>query len=111
MPSPAQALGARAEQLALEHLQGRGLTVLEHNFGQRLGEIALVALDHAMLVIAELRIRSSHKFGAATARVRGYLTTFSCGRGRLSSAAGGFGGGGGPRSCSENTIPSPVSRA
>src|SRR6266853_1679852 len=43
---------------------------------------------------------------------RGYLTTFSCGRRTPSSSAVlGRDGGSGPRSCSENTIPSPVSRA
>ena len=41
-----------------------------------------------------------------------YLTTFSCGRrAPPSSAVVGRVGGSGPRSCSENTIPSPVSRA
>ena len=35
----AQLLGARAEQIALEYLQGRGLTILERNYRRRLGEI------------------------------------------------------------------------
>ena len=40
-----------------------------------------------------------------------YLTTLSCGRRPPSSGGGGLVGGSGPRSCSENTMPSPVSRA
>lgn len=43
---------------------------------------------------------------------RDYFTTFSCGRrGAPSSAGVGRLGGSGPKSCSENTMPSPVSRA
>ncbi len=76
MPSPAaqpaaQVLGARAEQIALEYLQGRGLTILERNFRRRLGEIDLVALDNGVLVIAEVRTRSSEAFGGAAASVDG----------------------------------------
>lgn len=67
----AQALGARAEQVALEHLRGQGLTILERNFRRRLGEIDLVALDRGVLVIAEVRTRSSESFGGAAASVDG----------------------------------------
>ena len=65
----AQALGARAERIALEYLQGHGLTVLERNYRRRLGEIDLVALDHGVLVIAEVRTRSSAAFGGAAASI------------------------------------------
>jgi putative endonuclease len=72
MPATAaQVLGARAEQLALEYLQGRGLTIVERNYRRRLGEIDLVALDHGVLVIAEVRTRSSEAFGGAAASVDG----------------------------------------
>jgi putative endonuclease len=72
MPATAaQVLGARAEQLALEYLQGRGLTIVERNYRRRLGEIDLVALDHGVLVIAEVRTRSSAAFGGAAASVDG----------------------------------------
>lgn len=70
MPATAaQILGARAEQLALQYLQERGLTILERNFRRRLGEIDLVALDHGVLVIAEVRTRSSNAFGGAAASI------------------------------------------
>jgi putative endonuclease len=71
MPTAAQVLGARAEQLALEYLQARGLTILERNYRRRLGEIDLVALDNGVLVIAEVRTRSSEAFGGAAASVDG----------------------------------------
>jgi putative endonuclease len=72
MPATAaQVLGARAEQLALEYLQGHGLTIVERNYRRRLGEIDLVALDHGVLVIAEVRTRSSEAFGGAAASVDG----------------------------------------
>jgi putative endonuclease len=65
----AQALGARAEQIALEYLQGRGLTILERNYRRRLGEIDLVALDQGVLVIAEVRTRSTEAYGGAAASI------------------------------------------
>ena len=65
----AQALGARAEQIALDYLQGCGLTILETNYRRRLGEIDLVALDQGVLVIAEGRTRTSAAFGAAAASI------------------------------------------
>jgi putative endonuclease len=67
--SAAQLLGARAEQIALEYLQGRGLTILERNYRRRLGEIDLVALDQGVLVIAEVRTRSTAAFGGAAASI------------------------------------------
>jgi putative endonuclease len=70
MPATAaQALGARAEQLAREYLQQRGLTILKRNYRRRLGEIDLVALDRGVLVIAEVRTRSSEDFGGAAASI------------------------------------------
>ena len=71
MPTAAQVLGARAEQLALEYLQAQGLTIVERNYRRRLGEIDLVALDHGVLVIAEVRTRSTDAFGGAAASVDG----------------------------------------
>ena len=65
----AQILGARAEQIALDYLAGHGLTILERNYRRRLGEIDLVALDHGVLVIAEVRTRSSDAYGGAAASV------------------------------------------
>jgi putative endonuclease len=65
----AQALGARAEQIAGEYLQARGLTILARNYRRRLGEIDLVARDGGVLVIAEVRTRSREDFGGAAASI------------------------------------------
>jgi putative endonuclease len=65
----AQLLGARAERIAGQYLQGQGLTILERNYRRRLGEIDLVALDQGVLVIAEVRTRSSAAYGGAAASV------------------------------------------
>jgi putative endonuclease len=70
MPATAaQALGARAEQLARDYLEARGLTILERNYRRRRGELDLVALDRDVLVIAEVRTRSSEDFGGAAASI------------------------------------------
>jgi putative endonuclease len=70
MPTTAaQALGARAEQIAGEFLQARGLTILARNYRRRLGEIDLVARDGGVLVIAEVRTRSREDFGGAAASI------------------------------------------
>ncbi|HEY4341266.1 MAG TPA: YraN family protein [Steroidobacteraceae bacterium] len=62
-------LGARAERIAADYLQGRGLTILERNFTRRLGEIDPVARDGGVLVIAEVRTRSSDALGGAAASI------------------------------------------
>jgi putative endonuclease len=67
----AQVLGARAEQLASEFLLARGLTIVERNYRRRVGEIDLVAMDAGVLVIAEVRTRSSEAYGGAAASVDG----------------------------------------
>ena len=57
---------------------------------------------------------AAHGLPGRTGETRGaasYLTTLSCGRRLPSSGGAGLVGGSGPRSCSENTMPSPVSRA
>lgn len=61
--------GARAEQLAAEYLQRRGLTVVVRNFRCRAGEIDLILRDGATLVFAEVRLRKNDAFGGATASI------------------------------------------
>lgn len=51
--------GARAEQLAAEHLEGLGWRVLERNWRLKEGEIDLVARDGDCLVFVEVRSRGS----------------------------------------------------
>jgi putative endonuclease len=64
-----QLLGAAAEQIAADFLRAQGLQILERNFLRRLGELDIVARDGEVLVIAEVRARSSDRFGGAAASV------------------------------------------
>ena len=64
-----QLLGAAAEQIAADFLRAQGLEILERNFLRRLGELDIVARDGDVLVIAEVRARSSDRFGGAAASV------------------------------------------
>lgn len=56
-------LGRRGEALAAEHLESRGLTVVERNWRCPQGEIDLVARDGSELVFVEVKTRSSEAFG------------------------------------------------
>jgi putative endonuclease len=64
-----QQLGRRAEQLAAEFLAAQGLEILERNYRRRLGELDIFARSKGVLVIAEVRTRSSDAFGGAAASV------------------------------------------
>ena len=64
-----QFLGAAAEQIAAEYLRAQGLEILDRNFRRRLGELDIIARDGDVLVIAEVRTRSSDQFGGAAASV------------------------------------------
>jgi putative endonuclease len=62
-------IGRDAEDRAVEYLQGQGLEILSRNFRRRLGEIDVVARSGDVLIIAEVRTRSSQNFGGAAASV------------------------------------------
>jgi putative endonuclease len=61
--------GARAEQLAAQFLQKRGLELLQHNYRCRHGEVDLIMRDGDMLVFVEVRLRSGDNFGGAAASI------------------------------------------
>ena len=63
------AAGARAERLAAEFLEARGLAIVTRNFRTRRGEIDLIARDGATLVFVEVRLRRSQFFGGAGASI------------------------------------------
>lgn len=63
------ALGRRAEQLAAEHLERHGAKILLRNFRRRSGELDLIARWRDMLLIVEVRLRSSRNFGGSAASV------------------------------------------
>ncbi|GAA1813505.1 YraN family protein [Agromyces neolithicus] len=56
-------LGRRGEQLAVDHLEARGMAVLERNWRCRLGEIDIVARDGGDLVFVEVKTRSNGDYG------------------------------------------------
>ena len=56
-------LGAWGEEKAARYLLSRGYEILERNFHSRYGEIDIIARDGAYLVFAEVRLRSSVRFG------------------------------------------------
>ena len=64
-----QIVGEQAEDRAAEFLESRGLVILERNYRRRLGELDIVAREGPVLVIAEVRARSSERFGGAAASV------------------------------------------
>jgi putative endonuclease len=61
--------GAQAEQLAVDYLQARGITLIARNLRCRAGEIDLACLDGELLALIEVRQRSGRDFGGALASV------------------------------------------
>lgn len=61
--------GKDAETTAAEFLGRQGLRLLIRNFRTRRGELDLVLLDGATLVVAEVRKRSHPAFGGALASI------------------------------------------
>lgn len=58
-----------AEEFAAAWLQRQGLRLVERNWRCRFGELDLVLRDGDTIVIAEVRQRSSTRFGGAAASV------------------------------------------
>jgi putative endonuclease len=61
--------GRSAEDRALCHLENAGLRLVNRNFRCRCGEIDLVMLEGATLVLVEVRYRASDDYGGAAASV------------------------------------------
>jgi putative endonuclease len=57
--------GDRAERIAADYLQQKGLALIESRYRCRWGEIDLILRDRDTLVFAEVRLRSSRTFGGA----------------------------------------------
>jgi putative endonuclease len=57
--------GNRAENLACEFLQRRGLILLERNWRSRFGEIDLIFREGNAIVLVEVRLRTNPRFGGA----------------------------------------------
>jgi putative endonuclease len=56
--------GRFGEELAADHLQAQGLTLLDRNWRCDVGEVDIVARDGDTLVICEVKTRSSRRFGS-----------------------------------------------
>ncbi|MBC2933381.1 YraN family protein [Nocardioides sp. zg-1228] len=56
-------LGARGESIAVRHLTGLGLVLLDRNWRCDAGEIDLVLRDGDVLVVCEVKTRTSTDFG------------------------------------------------
>ncbi|GAB89318.1 hypothetical protein GORHZ_057_00150 [Gordonia rhizosphera NBRC 16068] len=63
------AIGRIGEDLAAEHVQGLGWTILERNWRNRYGELDLIAADGSVLVVVEVKTRASRVFDDPVAAV------------------------------------------
>lgn len=63
MTAARQALGAQGEQLAASHYEALGYRVVARNWRCREGELDLVLRGDGVLVFAEVKTRSSDRFG------------------------------------------------
>lgn len=70
--SPRAALGQRAEDVAADFLRREGLEVLVRNYRRRNGELDVVARAGDVLVIVEVRTRTSEAYGGAAASIDGW---------------------------------------
>ncbi len=66
-----RAIGAAAEDVAAAYLQAHGVQLLFRNYRRRLGELDLVGRTGDVLLIVEVRTRSSNAYGGAAASVNG----------------------------------------
>jgi putative endonuclease len=69
---PRAVRGKRAEDIAAQFLQSQGLEVLARNYRRRSGELDVVARAGDVLVIVEVRTRSSESYGGAAASIDGW---------------------------------------
>ena len=61
--------GQDAEKRAVALLASAGLRLITRNYRCRTGELDVVASDGRLLVVAEVRMRSSEQFGGAAASI------------------------------------------
>lgn len=61
--------GQLAEDMALDFLKQKGLSLVDRNYRTRFGEIDLIMKDESHIVFVEVRFRSSNQFGGAAMSV------------------------------------------
>ncbi len=71
MKKTARKIGTEAEDLAVEYLKNRGLTLLRRNYHCRRGEIDLIMHDGNFLAFIEVRYRKNNLYGSAAESVTG----------------------------------------
>lgn len=64
-----QQIGRTAEDIAVAFLEARGVKVVARNFRCRMGELDVVGREADTLIIVEVRMRASNRFGGAAASV------------------------------------------
>ena len=64
MTDARHALGAAGEALAAQHLEQQGFQIIARNHRCRRGEVDLIAEKGELLVFAEVRARSTSRFGS-----------------------------------------------
>lgn len=64
-----QQIGRAAEDAAVAFLISRGVAILARNFRCRMGELDVIAREADTLIIVEVRMRASNRFGGAAASV------------------------------------------
>ena len=62
-------IGAGAENRAVQYLCAAGLELLYRNYRCRMGELDIVARHGQVLVVAEVRLRSTTRYGGAAASI------------------------------------------
>jgi putative endonuclease len=61
--------GVLAENRACAFLESQGFTIVTRNFLRRIGEIDIVAREGDLLLVVEVRTRSSERYGGAAASI------------------------------------------
>ena len=61
--------GSLAENTAAAFLESQGFTIVARNFLRRVGELDVVARQGDLLIIAEVRMRASDRYGGAAASI------------------------------------------
>jgi putative endonuclease len=61
--------GKHYETLAKDYLRQQGLTLHEHNYHSRFGEIDLIMFDQEVLCFIEVKFRKSNAFGGAVSAI------------------------------------------
>jgi len=64
-----QQIGRTAEDIAVAFLEARGVKIVVRNFRCRMGELDVVGREAETLIIVEVRMRASNRFGGAAASV------------------------------------------